>query len=94
MFYNYQREYDPAVGRYSQSDPIGLVGGISLYVYGSATPTLRVDPEGLLDVWVWMPLPYEGGIPSYGKLHSSFGHVSSTAAGIDYSFGPGGNLEC
>jgi hypothetical protein len=38
-----------------------------------------------------MPLPYEGGLPSYGKLHSSFGHVSSTALGTDYSFGPGGN---
>jgi RHS repeat-associated protein len=91
MFYNYQREYDPAVGRYSQSDPIGLGGGINSYLYVSAAPTLRVDPEGLVDVWVWMPLPYEGGLPSYGKLHSSFGHVSSTALGTDYSFGPGGN---
>ena len=27
LFYNYQREYDPAVGRYSQSDPLGLNGG-------------------------------------------------------------------
>jgi RHS repeat-associated protein len=27
LFYNYQREYEPAVGRYSQSDPIGLEGG-------------------------------------------------------------------
>jgi len=33
MFYNYQREYDPAVGRYSQSDPIGLAGGIGVYSY-------------------------------------------------------------
>jgi len=28
LFYNYQREYEPAVGRYSQSDPIGLEGGL------------------------------------------------------------------
>ncbi|KYK42254.1 hypothetical protein AYX08_00975 [Stenotrophomonas maltophilia] len=27
MFYNYQREYDPAAGRYSQSDPMGFDGG-------------------------------------------------------------------
>lgn len=31
MFYNYQRDYDPAVGRYSQSDPIELAGGVSVY---------------------------------------------------------------
>ncbi len=29
LFYNYQREYDPAVGRYSQSDRIGLKGGMT-----------------------------------------------------------------
>ncbi|MNJ03056.1 hypothetical protein D3C73_1632330 [compost metagenome] len=23
MFYNYQRDYDPTVGRYSQDDPLG-----------------------------------------------------------------------
>ncbi|AWH31305.1 RHS repeat protein [Stenotrophomonas sp. YAU14A_MKIMI4_1] len=50
MFYNYQREYDPAVGRYSQSDPIGLMGGISTYGYAGASPARRVDPLGLTDL--------------------------------------------
>uniref|UniRef100_UPI002804F94B RHS repeat-associated core domain-containing protein n=1 Tax=uncultured Stenotrophomonas sp. TaxID=165438 RepID=UPI002804F94B len=39
LFYNYQREYDPAVGRYSQSDPIGLMGG--LVVTRTRTPMLH-----------------------------------------------------
>lgn len=49
LFYNYQREYDPAVERYSQSDPIGLSGGINSYLYSSAMPAGRTDPLGLKD---------------------------------------------
>ena len=47
LFYNYQREYDPAVGRYSQSDPIGLEGGISTFSYVGSRPTFSIDPQGL-----------------------------------------------
>ena len=28
LFYNYFRDYDPQTGRYVQSDPIGLTGGV------------------------------------------------------------------
>jgi RHS repeat-associated protein len=47
MFYNYQRDYDPATGRYSQSDPVGLVGGISSYQYSNGRPIDITDPLGL-----------------------------------------------
>ena len=47
MFYNYQREYDPAVGRYSQSDPIGLAGGLTTYSYAESNPNSNLDPLGL-----------------------------------------------
>jgi len=49
LFYNYQREYDPAVGRYAQSDPVGLAAGSSTYLYASANPPISTDVLGLAD---------------------------------------------
>ena len=44
---NYFRDYDPAIGRYVESDPIGLDGGsYSTYVYVDGNPVAFVDPLG------------------------------------------------
>ncbi len=40
------REYDPQLGRYGQSDPIGLRAGLSTYGYVGGSPLLYTDPRG------------------------------------------------
>jgi len=45
--YNYFRDYEAASGRYVQSDPIGLAGGVNSYKYVYARPLLGRDPLGL-----------------------------------------------
>jgi RHS repeat-associated protein len=41
--------YDPKTGRFCQSDPIGLSGGLNTYAYAYANPLFTADPLGLVD---------------------------------------------
>ncbi|GAA0921751.1 hypothetical protein GCM10009552_43190 [Rothia nasimurium] len=47
LFQNGFRDYDPVSGRYVQSDPIGLLGGVSTYSYVGGNPLRYIDPIGL-----------------------------------------------
>jgi RHS repeat-associated protein len=48
--YNYFRDYDPSIGRYIESDPIGLEGGLNTYAYVEADPFGHSDSWGLARV--------------------------------------------
>lgn len=49
-WYNYFRDYNARWGRYLESDPIGLAGGVNPYVYVDNNPLRYVDPLGL-KIW-------------------------------------------
>jgi len=49
LVYRRNRFFDPASGRFTQEDPIGIGGGLNLYGFASGDPVNSADPFGLQD---------------------------------------------
>ncbi|MGD9471419.1 MAG: RHS repeat-associated core domain-containing protein [Novosphingobium sp.] len=97
LYQNWYRDYDPTLGRYMETDPIGLAGGTNLYAYVDGNPVNAVDPRGLDRIFVDYPsMPVDTGL----GFNAPLGH--SGVAGVDplthrvyyYDFGRYDKARC
>lgn len=74
---NWHRNYNPATGRYVQSDPIGIQGGTNTYIYTLQNPLKNIDPQGLE---VAAPFPWPRSVPPVATSASATGLGAACAA--------------
>ena len=55
LHYNYFRTYDPSIGQYIESDPIGMNGGTNTFAYVRGNPLRLIDKLGLFCVETRIP---------------------------------------
>ena len=67
LHYNYFRDYDPAIGKYAESDPLGVRGGLNTYEYAFSSAPNVFDSTGLVP----------GPRPGYFRLVNCFGKWQS-----------------
>ncbi|CTP90144.1 RHS repeat-associated core domain-containing protein [Xanthomonas translucens pv. poae] len=63
---NYFRDYDSGTGSYVESDPSGLLGGISTFAYGGSNALYQLDIFGLANSGVTTKIP--GGKPTTVRI--------------------------
>lgn len=77
LFYNTFRDYSPATGRYVESDPIGLSGGLNTYEYVDGNPTGFSDQNGLATTIIYVG-PSSNEVFPHSALHIGGRNASET----------------
>ncbi|WP_328587135.1 RHS repeat-associated core domain-containing protein, partial [Pseudomonas savastanoi] len=90
LSYNYHRDYNPDTGRYVQSDPIGLGGGLNTYAYVEGNPIRFIDPKGQS---IWIAPAAEAGATAGSFVCPGVGTVVGAALGAGVGVGLGWYLN-
>jgi len=70
LYYYRARYYNPHIGRFMQTDPVGYDDGMNWYAYCGNNPVGRVDPSGLLSKHEFLYPGEEGYVE--GQLNLSY----------------------
>jgi uncharacterized protein RhaS with RHS repeats len=81
LMYMRNRYYDPATGRFTQQDPIGLAGGLNLYGFANGDPVNFSDPFGLNPWWRLAFAGARGGVVVGGLIGGVPGAVIAGVVG-------------
>ncbi|EPK9719177.1 TPA: RHS repeat protein, partial [Pseudomonas aeruginosa] len=81
LHYNYFRDYDPETGRYVESDPIGLEGGINTYGYVNANPINQTDWRGTVPDQICLAACITVGTVTGGYVGTVVGGLAGGAGG-------------
>ena len=83
--YNFHRYYDPESGRYIESDPKGLIGGINTYAYVRDNALSYLDPSGLFSLTIQ---------DSWATVSSSALPMKDQIGGTGYTTGASCHCTC
>ncbi len=82
LHYNWHRHYDPTLGRYTQTDPLGFVDGPSVYGYADGDSVVFVDKDGRVIVRIIIGAAIGAGIEYFTNPDANWcDYLSAGAAG-------------